>query len=106
MKQLLEENFSAVLCTSISPENLDKYTHMGHSDVKFMHLMVTCCLNPQTGSDSGTQVLECSFREVGCLAAVHPDELAAHLDTQIHYHTSVSIASKFHTVSVFVIVDL
>jgi hypothetical protein len=46
-------------------------------------------------------MVECSFREVGCLATVHPEELAAHLDTQIHYHTSVSIASKFHTISVF-----
>ncbi|PNF35131.1 hypothetical protein B7P43_G09481 [Cryptotermes secundus] len=45
--------------------------------------------NHQGGIESGTQVVECSFREVGCLAAVHPDELAAHLDTQIHYHTSL-----------------
>jgi hypothetical protein len=63
-------------------------------------------LNPQAGPDSGTQVVECSFREVGCLATVHPDELAAHLDTQIHYHTSVSVTSKFHTISMFVFVDL
>jgi hypothetical protein len=35
-------------------------------------------------------MVECTFREVGCLAAVNPDEMAAHLDTQIHYHTSVS----------------
>jgi hypothetical protein len=79
---------------------------MGHSDVNFIHLLVTCCLSPQAGSDQGTQVVECSFREVGCLATVHQDELAAHLDTQIHYHTSVSIASKFRAISVFAVVGL
>jgi hypothetical protein len=103
MKQLLEENLSAILRTSVFPESLDMLTHMGHSDVNFIHLLVACCLNPQAGSDPGTQMVECSFREVGCVATVHPDELAAHLDTQIHYHTSVSIASKFHTISVFVV---
>ena len=40
-------------------------------------------------------MVECTFREVGCLAAVHPDDMAAHLDTQIHYHTGVSVSSEF-----------
>ena len=42
--------------------------------------------------------MECTFREVGCLAALHPDEMAAHLDTQIHYHTGVSATSDFRIV--------
>ncbi|KDR22761.1 TNF receptor-associated factor 6 isoform X1 [Zootermopsis nevadensis] len=44
---------------------------------------------PQKGQDLGSQMVDCSFREVGCLASVHPDELVTHLDTQIHYHTSL-----------------
>jgi len=45
--------------------------------------------NGQDGGESGSRMVECTFREVGCLAAVHPDEMAAHLDTQIHYHTGL-----------------
>lgn len=40
-------------------------------------------------------MVECAFREVGCLAAIHSDEMAAHLDTQIHYHTGVSATLEF-----------
>lgn len=47
------------------------------------------------GRESCPPLVECTFREVGCLTAVNPDEMAAHLDTQIHYHTSVSAASVF-----------
>jgi hypothetical protein len=57
--------------------------------------LFTFCFNPQDGGESGSRVVECTFREVGCLVSVHPDELATHLDTQIHYHTSVSATSKF-----------
>jgi hypothetical protein len=52
--------------------------------------------NPQDGGESGLRMAECTFREVGCLAAVHPDEMATHLDTQIHYHTGVCVTSEFH----------
>jgi TNF receptor-associated factor 6 len=45
--------------------------------------------NGQDGGESGSQMVECTFREVGCLAAVHPDDMPAHLDTQIHYHTGL-----------------
>jgi hypothetical protein len=57
-----------------------------------MFALFTCCLNPQEGQDLDTQMVDCSFREVGCLATLHPDELVTHLDTQIHYHTSVSLS--------------
>jgi len=57
-------------------------------------ILFTSCFNPQDRGESGSRMVECTFREVGCLAAVHPDEMAGHLDTQIHYHTGVSGTSR------------
>lgn len=57
-------------------------------------LLFTFCFNLQDGEESGLRMVECTFREMGCLAAVHPDEMAAHLDTQIHYHIGVSATSE------------
>ncbi|XP_069675401.1 TNF receptor-associated factor 6-like [Periplaneta americana] len=55
--------------------------------------------NQQEGHNSRSQLIECSFRHVGCLATVHPNDLAAHIDTQIHYHISLlsSAYSKLQT---------
>jgi hypothetical protein len=58
-------------------------------------ILFASCFNPQDGGESGSRMVECAFREVGCLAAVHPDEMAAHLDTEIHFHTGVSATSEF-----------
>ena len=38
----------------------------------------------------GSQLVECSFREVGCHSVLHCDQIPAHLESQLHHHVNVS----------------
>ncbi|PSN39060.1 hypothetical protein C0J52_10098 [Blattella germanica] len=40
-----------------------------------------------------SQLMECSFRDVGCLSVVHTDEMPGHLDSQIHHHINLLSAA-------------